>query len=41
MPITTLIEKIPVRRMSHFVIGYMILAFGWWSYHLWHQNDLL
>ena len=36
-----LIEKIPVRRMSHFVIGYMILAFGWWSYHLWHQNDQL
>ena len=35
------IEKIPVRRMSHFVIGYMILAFGWWSYHLWHQNDQL
>ncbi|MBK7939330.1 MAG: GHKL domain-containing protein [Lewinellaceae bacterium] len=27
--------------MSHFVIGYMILAFGWWSYHLWHQSDLL
>ncbi len=36
-----LIEKIPVRQMSHFVIGYMILAFGWWSYHLWQQNDLL
>lgn len=27
--------------MSHFVIGYMILAFGWWSYHLWHQSELL
>lgn len=35
------IEKIPVRRMSHFVIGYMVLAFGWWSYHLWQQNDKL
>ena len=35
------IENIPVRRMSHFVIGYMILAFGWWSYHLWHQSELL
>lgn len=27
--------------MSHFVIGYMVLAFGWWSYHLWQQNDKL
>ncbi|MCY7330033.1 MAG: hypothetical protein LH618_15880, partial [Saprospiraceae bacterium] len=27
--------------MSQFVIGYMMLAFGWWSYHLWCQNDLL
>ena len=34
-------EKIPVRRLSHFVIIYMLLAFGWWSYHLWCQNDLL
>lgn len=34
-------EKIPVRRLSQFVIGYMMLAFGWWSYHLWCQNDLL
>jgi two-component system phosphate regulon sensor histidine kinase PhoR len=24
---------------SHLVIGYMILAFGWWSFHLWRQND--
>lgn len=36
-----LLEKIPVRRLSQFVIGYMLLAFGWWSYHLWCQNDLL
>lgn len=36
-----LIEKIPVRRMSHFVIGYMVLAFGWWTYSLWRQNDRL
>ncbi|MBX2892491.1 MAG: GHKL domain-containing protein [Saprospiraceae bacterium] len=35
------IEKIPVRRMSHFVIGYMVLAFGWWAYSLWQQNDRL
>ncbi len=34
-----LIEKIPVRRMSHFVIGYMLLAFGWWTYSLWIHND--
>lgn len=34
-----LIEKIPLRRMSHFVIGYMVLAFGWWAYSLWEQND--
>lgn len=27
--------------MSHFVIGYMVLAFGWWSFHLWQQNDRL
>ncbi len=36
-----LFEKVPVRRLSHFVIAYMILAFGWWSYHLWEQNDRL
>jgi signal transduction histidine kinase len=36
-----LIEKIPLRRMSHFVIGYMVLAFGWWAYSLWQQNDRL
>jgi len=33
------IEKIPVRRMSHFIIGYMVLAFGWWTYSLWQKND--
>lgn len=27
--------------MSHFVIGYMVLAFGWWTYSLWRQNDQL
>lgn len=26
---------------SHIVIGYMILAFIWWSFHLWRQNDRL
>jgi two-component system, OmpR family, phosphate regulon sensor histidine kinase PhoR len=28
-------------RLSHFIIGYMALAFSWWAYHLWTQNDLL
>lgn len=37
----TLLEKIPVKLASRFVIGYMLLAFGWWSYHLWSQNDRL
>ncbi|MBV6439190.1 MAG: sensor histidine kinase [Haliscomenobacteraceae bacterium CHB4] len=34
-----LIEKIPLRRFSRFVIGYMVLAFAWWTYSLWQQND--
>ncbi len=36
-----LLERIPVKIASSFVIGYMVLAFGWWSYHLWSQNDRL
>ncbi len=36
-----LFAKMPVRRLSQFVTGYMLLAFGWWSYHLWCQNNLL
>jgi two-component system, OmpR family, phosphate regulon sensor histidine kinase PhoR len=36
-----LLEKIPVKLASRFVIGYMLLAFAWWSYHLWSQNDRL
>lgn len=32
-------NRFPVTTLSHFVIGYMILAFGWWSFHLWRQND--
>ena len=35
------IKKISLRLLTTLVIGYMILAFGWWSYHLWCQNDLL
>jgi len=34
-------KRLPVTKLSHFVIGYMILAFGWWSFHLWKQNDRL
>jgi signal transduction histidine kinase len=32
-------NRFRVTTLSHFVIGYMILAFGWWSFHLWRQND--
>ncbi|HOY08055.1 MAG TPA: ATP-binding protein [Saprospiraceae bacterium] len=36
-----LLEKIPIKLASSLVIGYMVLAFGWWSWHLWSQNDRL
>lgn len=32
-------KKLSITKRSHFVIVYMILAFGWWSFHLWRQND--
>ncbi|MFN0213636.1 MAG: sensor histidine kinase [Saprospiraceae bacterium] len=32
-------KHVPITTLSHFVIGYMILAFGWWSFHLWQQNE--
>jgi len=32
-------SRLPLTTRSHIVIGYMILAFGWWSFHLWRQND--
>lgn len=28
-------------RLAYFIMGYMALAFSWWAYHLWQQNDLL
>lgn len=28
-------------RLSYFVIGYMLLAFMWWAFHLWEQNERL
>jgi len=34
-------KQLKITTLSHFVIGYMILAFGWWSFHLWQQNDRL
>ena len=34
-------NRISITRLSHLVIGYMILAFGWWSFHLWQQNEKL
>jgi signal transduction histidine kinase len=30
-----------ISRLSYFVIGYMILAFLWWEFHLWEQNERL
>jgi signal transduction histidine kinase len=32
-------RRLSITTLSHFVIGYMILAFAWWSLHLWRQND--
>jgi two-component system phosphate regulon sensor histidine kinase PhoR len=36
-----IVKRLQITTLSHFVIGYMILAFGWWSFHLWQQNDRL
>lgn len=33
--------KISIRWLSWFLIGYMLLAFGWWAVHLWQVNDRL
>ncbi|MBN8682981.1 MAG: GHKL domain-containing protein [Chitinophagales bacterium] len=33
--------KIPLRILSHAVAGYMLLAFVWWSVHLWRQDERL
>jgi signal transduction histidine kinase len=35
------LKKISITRLSHLLIGYMILAFSWWAYHLWQQNELV
>lgn len=28
-------------RLSRILIGYMVLAFSWWAFHLWAQNERL
>jgi len=28
-------------RLSRILIGYMVLAFSWWAFHLWQQNERL
>ena len=28
-------------RLSRVLIGYMVLAFSWWAFHLWAQNERL
>ena len=28
-------------RLSRLLIGYMVLAFSWWAFHLWGQNERL
>lgn len=28
-------------RLSRILIGYMVLAFSWWAFHLWGQNERL
>ena len=30
--------KIPLKWISRFVIGYMLVAFGWWALHQWNEN---
>ena len=33
--------KIPLKWISRFVIGYMLLAFGWWALHQWNESHRL
>jgi len=33
--------KIPLKWLSRFLIGYMLLAFFWWAVHLWRENESL
>jgi two-component system, OmpR family, phosphate regulon sensor histidine kinase PhoR len=32
---------LPLTVVSHFVIGYLLLAFGWWAFLMWRQNERL
>jgi signal transduction histidine kinase len=36
-----MMPKVSLQTLSHIVFGYMLLAFGWWAYHLWTENDRL
>lgn len=36
-----MLKKISLRAFSIFLAVYMLLAFGWWTVHLWRQNDKL
>lgn len=33
--------KIPLKWISRFVIGYMLIAFGWWALHQWNESRRL
>ncbi len=33
--------KFPLRWISRIVIGYMLVAFGWWALHLWKESRRL
>lgn len=35
------LPKLSITLFSRLVIIYMLLAFSWWAYHLWEQNDRL
>lgn len=32
-------DKLPIRWITRFVIGYMALAFLWWAIQLWRENN--
>lgn len=34
-------KKLSVRGLTTFVLVYMVLAFGWWAYQMWQQNERL
>ncbi len=34
-------KRVSIKTASRLVIGYMVLAFGWWAYSIWNKNDQL